>query len=482
MSAALRVETRRYRVADLGGESPLPMVDVPREAPVRFDPSVPDAIVERAASGAPRCLHPYRSQVGYTRVRRERETRVVVLENEHLTAVFLPELGGRLWELVDRGTGASLVHTPPAIQFANLALRNAWFAGGIEFNIGTRGHSPSTCAPLHTAVVPGPDGTEVLRMWELERVRGVVFTIDAWLPPGSPSLFVRVVIRNPGAAVPMYWWTNASVAEDPSVRVLAPATSAFRTDYEGGVPRVDPRDDGGVDCTWPVRSPSARDFFFDVPPGRRPWVAAVGGDGGGLTMLSTAALPGRKLFTWGSGPGGRRWQRWLNPEGDASYFEIQSGLAPTQFEHVPLGAGAEVSWTESYSSAGMDSAVAHGGDWEAAVRHGEERLATRFAALDAADTALGRLRDRAPGPAIVAGSGWGALEHRRRAAAGEPGADDPGAPFDPAALGDDQRPWLALLDSGRFPGADSFVAGPGWAALLEAAGGTPEAHLHLGTI
>ena len=68
--------------------------------------------------------------------------------------------------------GTSLVHTPPAIQFANLALRNAWFAGGIEFNIGTRGHSPTTCSPLHAALLPGPDGTEVLRMWEYERLRG----------------------------------------------------------------------------------------------------------------------------------------------------------------------------------------------------------------------------------------------------------------------------------------------------------------------
>jgi tetratricopeptide (TPR) repeat protein len=482
MSAAVRVETRRYRMAELGGENRLPLVADPRDAPVRFDPSVPDAIVERASSGAPRCLHPYRSQDGYTRVRAERPTRAVVLENEHLTAVFLPELGGRLWELVDRRTGASLVHTPPAVQFANLALRNAWFAGGIEFNIGTRGHSPSTCAPLHTALVPGPDGTGVLRMWELERLRGVVFTIDAWLPPGSPSLFVRVVIRNPGEAVPMYWWTNAAVREDPAVRVLAPATSAFRTDYEGGVTRVDPRDDDGVDCTWPVRNPSARDFFFDVPAGRRPWVAAVGEDGGGLTMLSTAALPGRKLFTWGSGPGGRSWQRWLNPEGDESYFEIQSGLAPTQFEHVPLGAGAEVSWTEAYSSADVDARIAHGADWDAAVRHCEERFADRYAALDAAEAALRAVRDRAPGPAVVAGSGWGALEGRRRACSGEAPLEDGGAPFGPETLGEAQAPWLALLDGGPFGGADSFVSDPGWSDLLQRAAGEPDAQLHLGTI
>ena len=297
--ASVRVESRRVRLAELGPENPLPMVGEPLQTPVSFDASVPVEIVERAATGYPRCLHPYRAQDGYSRVRTERELRAVVLENERLTAVFLPELGGRLWELVDRPTGTSLVHTPPAIQFANLALRNAWFAGGIEFNIGTRGHSPTTCSPLHAALLPGPDGTEVLRMWEYERLRGVVTTIDAWLPPGSPSLYVRVTVRNPGeVAVPMYWWTNAAVPQVPGTRVVAPGASAFRTDYDGGVTRVDPRDDDGVDCTWPARNPAARDFFFDLPQGALPWIAAVDEHGGGLTMLSTAALPGRKLFTW----------------------------------------------------------------------------------------------------------------------------------------------------------------------------------------
>lgn len=482
--ASVRVESRRVRMAELGPENPLPMVGEPLQVPVSFDASVPREIVERAGTGYPRCLHPYRAQDGYSRVRIERELRAVVLENERLTAVFLPELGGRLWELVDRTTGTSLVHTPQAIQFANLALRNAWFAGGIEFNIGTRGHSPTTCSPLHAALLPGPDGTEVLRMWEYERLRGVVTAIDAWLPPGSPSLYVRVTVRNPGdAAVPMYWWTNAAVPQLPGTRVVAPADSAFRTDYEGGVTRVDPRDDDGVDCTWPARSPAARDFFFDLPPGALPWIAAVDEHGGGLTMLSTRALPGRKLFTWGSGPGGRRWQRWLNPEDDGDYFEIQSGLAPTQFEHVRLQGRAELAWTEAYSTAGVDPAVAHGDDWSAAVAHCGERLAARSAALAAADEALHGMRDRPPVVPVLAGSGWGALEDRRRRASGDaPPAVDPGAPFADDTLGDAQRPWLELLERGRFPGAAHFVAGAGWRALLEAAQADAATLLHRATL
>jgi tetratricopeptide (TPR) repeat protein len=483
MSVQARVEMRRYRVAELGPESPLPMVGEPPRPPFRFAPSVPQEIVERAGFGYPRCLHPYRAQDAYTRTRSERDLRAVVLENEHLTAVFLPELGGRLWELADRRTGKALVHTPPAIQFANLALRNAWFAGGIEFNIGTRGHSPTTCAPLHAALVQGPDGGDVLRMWEYERLRGVVFTVDAWLPAASRALFVRVTVRNPQTEpVPMYWWTNAACRDEPGTRVVAPAASAFRTDYEGGVTRVDPWNDDGEDRTWPTRNRAARDFFFDVPRDERPWIAAVDPDGDGLAMLSTAALPGRKLFTWGSGPGGRRWQRWLNPEGEEDYFEIQSGLAPTQFEHVRLPGGAETSWTEAYCSADVDAGPAHSPDPAVSIAHCRERLEPRFAELAAADVALRAVRGRPPASVVLAGSGWGALEERRRARAGEVPLSDPGSPFGPDTLGPAQRPWLELLEHGRFGGAQDFVAGDGWAALLERAPRGAGVHLHLATI
>ncbi|WP_344841667.1 DUF5107 domain-containing protein [Nonomuraea dietziae] len=51
----------------------------------------------------------------------------------------MPGLGGRLWSLVELSTGRELLHRNPVIQPANLALRDAWFAGGVEWNLGTTG-------------------------------------------------------------------------------------------------------------------------------------------------------------------------------------------------------------------------------------------------------------------------------------------------------------------------------------------------------
>ncbi|MET4782742.1 DUF5107 domain-containing protein [Glaciihabitans sp. UYNi722] len=463
----IRVGSRSFSMPDLGAENPLPMVGVPLENPYRISSGdIPQEIIDGSQFGNPANLYPYTEQSAYERNCSDRELTTVVLENDRVRAVFLPELGGRLWELFDKKHGKQLLHSPDTIQFANLALRNAWFAGGIEWNIGTRGHSPTTCAPLHSALVQRPDGSEALRMWEFDRLREVVFQIDAWLPDDSDVLLVAVRLRNPNDfSVPMYWWTNAAVPQTADSRVVVPAGWAFGSNYDGGISRVSPTDDGGVDCTWPAASLRARDFFFDIPPRSRRWIVNADRDGDGLAMVSTPRLRGRKLFVWGQGTGGDSWQRWLTPNG-AQYAEIQAGLAQTQFQHLELPAGAEWSWVEAYGNSRMNVEIAHGNDWDAVVGHASERVAALIPE-DVLESAQA-FADLAPQRSVLAGTGWGALEAVRRRRHGLPWIDETGTPFAPTSMTAGQRPWLDLLEHRGFAGAITFVRGADWAALLAA--------------
>lgn len=89
--------------------------------------------------------------------------------------------------------------------------------------------------------------------------------------------------------------------------------------------------------------------------------------------ISADRLRGRKLFLWGRGAGGRRWQTFLSQPGRA-YIELQAGLARTQAEHVPMPAGADWAWLEAYGLMEAEPAVAHGGDWASAQQAVESRL------------------------------------------------------------------------------------------------------------
>ena len=79
----------------------------------------------------------------------------------------------RLWSLVHKPSGRELLDVNPVFQLANLAIRNVWFSGVVEWNIGIIGHSPFACSPLFAARVERLDGTPILRMYEWERIRQV---------------------------------------------------------------------------------------------------------------------------------------------------------------------------------------------------------------------------------------------------------------------------------------------------------------------
>ena len=71
-------------------------------------------------------IAPYPLQDSYDRDRKMRKYPAVILENDFLKAVFLPSLGGRLWQLWDKKNERDLLFTNPILQPGNLALRNAY--------------------------------------------------------------------------------------------------------------------------------------------------------------------------------------------------------------------------------------------------------------------------------------------------------------------------------------------------------------------
>lgn len=493
----LRLEAYRTLAANLGGENPLPPLQAPRSA--QGQPKVDDSVPEEARRylgwGATSGILPYRMQDQYDRDRRVRSLRAAVLENETLRATFLLDLGGRLWSLLHKPTGRELLYCNPVFQPGNLAVRNAWFAGGVEWNVSIQGHTPFTCSPLFAARAEAPDGSPVLRLYEWERIRQVTYQMDFWLPDGSEWLFARMRITNPHAReIPMYWWSNIAVPERPDVRVLAPADGAYNFGYAGKFSRVPIPMGPGFDATYPTNAPSACDYFYDIPAGQRPWETALDGEGRGLVQASTSRLRGRKLFVWGMGAGGRRWQEFLAEKGCA-YIEIQAGVARTQYECFPMAPESEVEWLEAYGLMEANPRRVHSRDWADARAAVQEQLDARLPQ----DRLEALLRDtdaasrRAPLEILHRGSGWGALERRRRDRAGERAFATPAIPFDDASLGGDQAPWLALLEAGELPlraptdEPGAWMVQDEWRQLLEssiAAGGSDHwlGWLHLGVM
>ena len=424
---------------------------------------------------------PYLLQDDYSRELVPRETSVAVLENSYLRAVVLLELGGRLWSLEDKVGGRELLYNNDRIQLANLGLRNAWFPGGVEWNLGTTGHTALTCSPVHAVSLELPDGAPGLRIYEWERMRDLVYQVDFMLGPRSRHLGVDVTVTNPNAhPVPAYWWSNIAVASSAGARVVTPSRSAFEFTYTRRLQRVPVPGSGGLDLSYPDAAPRTADHFFELEPGKLPWIAAVDAAGAGLLQVSSGRLRGRKLFTWGTTPGGRRWQEFLTGS-TASYFEIQAGLTRTQLEHVPLGPGESWSWSEVYGPVSVPAEAVHG-DWLDAIECMESAIAE--AGIHAVlDERPGAEHDQQGAP-LHTGSGWGALESLRREVMGEEPSPVIDRLFPRSSLGEDQQPWVALLETGAVPAGTprSFVVAKPWSDLLEGAAEEAAAMLQRGVV
>ncbi|MBR6649781.1 MAG: DUF5107 domain-containing protein [Clostridia bacterium] len=405
--------------------------------------------------------YPYKMQDMYTRELHEREMHAVVLENEYLKATFLPEWGGKLMSLIDKEKNCDLLYCNTVMRPCNLAIRNAWTSGGVEWNCGIFGHNVHTCDTMFTTTTELDDGTPVLRMYEYERIRRVVQQMDFFLPEGSRMLYVRNRIINPMPnVVPMYWWSNIAVPETPDTRIVVNADSAYMAD--NGTSLQDMLTYSGADCTYPINVPAAMDFFYKIPDFKRRYEAALDADGYGLIQTSTYRLKGRKLFCWGQNPGGDRWQEYLTEDGSSDrYIEIQAGLAHTQYECLPMPPNTTWEWLEAYGAMNADGDKVHG-DWqeakaEVAARLDEIITAEELEAMLEATKPMAKAK--AKGELMFRGSGWGALENMMRAKIGRP---QMASHLDFGEVGEEQADWVTLMKRGTMPEHDTNDEIPSW--------------------
>ena len=338
----LKFEPYVINSASLGEENPMP--DLKNVSYIHATYKVSDNLdaedKKYMGQGMVNTILPYLNEDGYTRDLKPRTFKAAILENEKLKAVFLPEIGGRLWSLYHKEEKRELLFVNNVFQPGNLGIRNAWFSGGVEWNVGIKGHNPLTCDPLFAAESKNEKGEPILTLYEYERLRGIVYAINAYIPNGSDKLYIKTTVENLSDKEKyMYWWSNIAV-DEKDMRVLTPADEMFLCKYNDNHYFIDkcpaPVYDGD-DLSYAERGKRSIDFFYKTYPDEIKWIASVDKEGKGLLQMSTPELKGRKVFLWGQGRGGRNWNKFLQRD-DRAYIEIQAGLLHTQMEHIPIPA------------------------------------------------------------------------------------------------------------------------------------------------
>ncbi len=407
----IKLEKILLPAAEMGEYDPLPDIknNTYIHASIKRTENVGENDLPNIGKGMIPTMLPYLTQNGYSRDKKMRELDIIVLENEFLRAEFMPSYGARLRRLYDKVRGRELLYVNPVFQPCNLALRSAWFSGGVEFNACIKGHTPFTCEKVFAEKRRDPEGKEYLSFYEYERIRGIVWSVSAYLPEGARALKLKCTLENPSKEEKYtYWWSNIAVDESEGMRVIVPAKSTY-VNYFGNdsyvLDKADMPNIFGKDASYPSNSGRSIDYFYDIDESRRKWIASADKDGRGLLHYSENRLFGRKLFLWGNMPGGRHWAEYLSKE-NSSYIEIQAGLAKTQLEHFIINGESTIEWCESYAPLDLDPTLAHG-EWKYAVEavekelDGYEKEETLFPSLENCICEK-----------LCSGSLWGALEEK----------------------------------------------------------------------
>lgn len=407
MKAELRFEKKEMPVASLGEEACVP--DLSGEMILQnwlsFRLGEEDEIYE--GFGRVKNAYPYCQRNSYTRELQSGEVKTAVLENRYLKAVFLTEYGGRLWELWDKERGVNLLYTNDVLRFSNLAVRNAWFSGGVEWNLGIIGHTPFTAEKMYVARTKDDKGNPVLRMYEYERIRNVTYQMDFWLEEEERFLNCRMrIVNETPEVVPMYWWSNMAVPEYEGGRLLVPADAAY-TCVNRQVSKVEIPVVEGVDVTAYEDIPLSVDYFFELQKGAPRYIANVNKEGYGLVQMSTNRQQGRKLFSWGHSESSAHWQEFLT-EKAGPYVEIQAGLGKTQYGCIPMAPNTAWEWLEQYG------AVDIGTDRKLSFAERSQRLTNRLQQEQTSARLEEKLRQSKPmalskAELVQMGSGYGIL-------------------------------------------------------------------------
>lgn len=472
----VRIEEFQVKAALPAGENPLPFFRAPHhDVSVQLTPDVPEEYRQSLGLDCGFRMLPYLRQDRYDRLRAWTPLKTIILENNHLKASFLPSLGGRLISLYDKDGKRELLYDNWNIQVANLANRDAWFAGGIEWNVGQYGHGFSTCSDVYFAKVSG----DHIRMYSYERCKGLWWRVDFFLSEGDRMLTSIVTIDNQKPTrQSLYAWVNTAVSQTETTRVFASNTHALYLDIHQRGQRVFGYMDSpdtplypGMDASYPARWPVSEEYFFTCNHDPMPWEVSIQEDGRGLMEVSSPILGYRKMFCWGTGKGGRNWQRFLAPEREgSSYVEIQAGLAPTQLHGAYIEGYHSVRWVQMFGPIAIRRSQEYHKERETVI----QMIQT---IVDPANVAREEKRRRveldSPEQEILHhDDGWSYLEKQAN-------QENPGVAYHVRREDVSERllPWLDLVEAKKVPRYDPLrippVIGDNWLALLKAGEGEP---------
>jgi len=292
--------------------------------------------------------NPFTDSVSLQKV--DKSYTAIMLENEYIQLMILPEIGGRIHAGLDKTNQYDFFYRQHVIKPALVGLLGPWISGGVEFN-WPQHHRPSTYMPVHSAIEEHSDGSRTVWLSEHDPMLRMKGMVGIHLCPGKAIVEARVRLYNRTPLPQTFlWWANVAVRVHDQYQAFFPPDVTYVADHAKRAVSTFPValksyygvDYGpGTDISWYRNIPvptsymvteSKYDFFGGYDHAQQ----------AGLVHTSNHHVaPGKKLWTWGNAEFGHAWDRNLT-DSDGPYVELMAGAYT---DNQP-----DFSWLQPYES------------------------------------------------------------------------------------------------------------------------------------
>lgn len=265
--------------------------------------------------------------------KQDKEYKAVILENDWLYVIVLPEIGGRIYTAYDKTNGYDFVYHNKVIKPALVGLLGPWISGGIEFN-WPQHHRPTTFKSVNYQLKNYFDGSASVIVGESEVMFGLKHTTEIKLYADKSYIEIKTDVYNRGNTPETFlWWANPAFRVNDDTATIMPLDVTAVMDHGKRAVSTFPIAHGeyykmdyssGVDISRYKNIPVPTSFMayksdFDFVGGYD-----YGRKAGLLHVADRHVAPGKKQWTWGSGDFGIAWDRNLTDE-DGPYVELMTG-------------------------------------------------------------------------------------------------------------------------------------------------------------
>jgi hypothetical protein len=280
---------------------------------------------------------------------RPKAYRAVILENDALRLTFLPELGGRLYQITDKATGRGVLYTNPVVKPTRWGPPEMtwWLAvGGMEWAFPVEEHGYAWAMTWDITAEKTAAGEAVARLRFRDKATGLAAEVTVVLPPQGGAFSVSPTLTNPGdKPATGQLWINTALPAGPGMRVEMPVETVEIHSFS---PSEEEEMVVGDVMPWePEMGEWGRwKWWFSVFTAQFSGHSHIlQGSGGGPALqrdFDPQTAPGLKLFTWGPDVD-------VNEFEGQPYYEVWSGLTPNFETTITLNPGESQGWSEVWS-------------------------------------------------------------------------------------------------------------------------------------